>query len=105
MQRGEENSKAKGHSEWSECESVTATRGVNPFSRKPPLLAPRDAAENLARRTPKQPSLCHRGPGPRVILLVRRSPSAKKANRHARSKPPRLFISAKSSGPASDSGA
>jgi hypothetical protein len=109
MQRGAENSKAKGRSEWSECERVTATRGVNPFSRKSPLLVPRDAAENLARRTPKQSSLCHGGLGPRVILLGRRSPSAKKANHSVRSEPPpavvRLFIYAESSNPASDSGA
>jgi hypothetical protein len=40
-----------------ECESVTAARGVNPFSRKTLPLAPRDAVENLARRAPMQPSL------------------------------------------------
>jgi hypothetical protein len=57
MQRGAESSKAKGRSEWRECESVIAARGVNPFSRKTPLLAPRDAAENLARRAPMRPNL------------------------------------------------
>jgi hypothetical protein len=57
MQRGAESSKAKGHNRWRECESVTAARGANPFSRKTLPLAPQDAAENLARRAPKQPSL------------------------------------------------
>jgi hypothetical protein len=57
MQRGTESSEAKGRSGGRECESVTAARGVNPFSRKTLLLAPRDATKNLARRAPKQPSL------------------------------------------------
>jgi hypothetical protein len=57
MQRGAENSKAKGRSSSGKCESVTAARGVNPFSRKTPPLAPQDATENLARHAPKQPSL------------------------------------------------
>jgi hypothetical protein len=57
MQRGTKSSKAKGHSSWRKCESVTVACGVNPFSRKTLPLAPRDAAENLARRAPKQPSL------------------------------------------------
>jgi hypothetical protein len=47
----------KGAAVGRECESVTAARGVNPFSRQTLPLAPRDAAENLARRAPKQPSL------------------------------------------------
>jgi hypothetical protein len=54
---GAESSKAKGRNSWRECESVTAACGVNPFSRKTLPLVPRDAAENLARRAPKQPSL------------------------------------------------
>jgi hypothetical protein len=57
MQRGAENSKAKGCSSWKECENVTTARGANPFSRKALPLAPRDAAGNLARHTLKQPSL------------------------------------------------
>jgi hypothetical protein len=57
MQRGAESSKAKGRCSWRECKSVTVARGVNPFSRKTLLLVPRDAAENLARRAEKQPSL------------------------------------------------
>jgi hypothetical protein len=57
MQKVAESSKAKERSSWRECESVTAACGVNPFSRKTLLLVPRDAAENLARRAPKQPSL------------------------------------------------
>jgi hypothetical protein len=57
MQWGAESSKAKGRSSWRECESVTAARGVNPFSRKTLPIAPRDAVENLARRASKQPSL------------------------------------------------
>jgi hypothetical protein len=57
MQWGAENSKAKGCSGWKECESVTTTRGVNPFSRKALPLAPRDAVGNLARRALRQPSL------------------------------------------------
>jgi hypothetical protein len=40
MQKGAESSKAKGRSEWRECESVTAACGVNLFSRKTLLLAP-----------------------------------------------------------------
>jgi hypothetical protein len=39
------------------------------------------------------------------MLLGCQSPCAKKANRHARREPPRLFISTKSSGPVSDTGA
>jgi hypothetical protein len=39
MQRGAESSKAKGRSERRECESVTATRKVNPLSRKTLPLA------------------------------------------------------------------
>jgi hypothetical protein len=57
MRWGAERSKAKGRSSWRECESVTAVRGVNPFLRKTLPLAPQDAAKNLARRAPKQPSL------------------------------------------------
>jgi hypothetical protein len=38
------------------------------------------------------------------MLLGRRSPCAKKANRHARREPSRLFISAESSSPASGTG-
>jgi hypothetical protein len=56
MQKGAENSKAKGHSSWKECESVTTAHRVNPFSRKTLPLVPRDAAGNLARRALKQPS-------------------------------------------------
>jgi hypothetical protein len=48
MQRGAKGSEAKGHSSWRECESLTAARGVNPFSRKTPARAP----GNLARRVP-----------------------------------------------------
>jgi hypothetical protein len=54
-------------------------------------------------------SLWHGGLGPRVILLGRRSPSAKKANHRKRSKPPpevvRLFTSAKTNSPVSNTGA
>jgi hypothetical protein len=57
MQKGAESSKAKGRSGWRECESVTAARGVNPFSSKTLPLAPRDAVGNLARRAPKRPNL------------------------------------------------
>jgi hypothetical protein len=50
-----------------------------------------------------------RGPGPTSQLLRRRSPSAKKANRHERSKPPpailRLFTSSETNSPVSDTGA
>jgi hypothetical protein len=57
----------------------------------------------------QQPNLYHGGPGPRVILLGRRSPSAKKANRRVRRKPPpavvRLSISTKNNGPVSGTGA
>jgi hypothetical protein len=109
MQRGAESSKAKGRSEWRECDNITAASGVNPFSRKTLPLAPRDAAKNLAQRALKQSSLLHGGPGPQVIQLVCRSPSAEKANRHARSEPPptavRLSISAENYGPVSDTGA
>jgi hypothetical protein len=47
----------KGATVGRKCETVTAARGLNPFSRKTPLLAPQDATENLARRTPMCPSL------------------------------------------------
>jgi hypothetical protein len=40
MQRGAESSKAKGRSKKRECESITAARGENPFSRKTLPLAP-----------------------------------------------------------------
>jgi hypothetical protein len=62
-------------------------------------------AAPLHLRRKQQTSLWHGGPGPRVILLGRLSPRAKKANRHARSEPPRLFILAESSDPVSDTGA
>jgi hypothetical protein len=88
MQGGTESSEAKGRSDWRECESVTAARGVNPFSRKTLSLAPWEILSD-AHLAPKRPSLGHGGPGPRVMQLVCRSPSAKKANRRARSEPPR----------------
>jgi hypothetical protein len=63
-------------------------------------------------QTPRQPSLWHGGPGPQVIRVVRWTPSAGKANRHARpkSEPPpavaHLFISAaRNNSPVSDAGA
>jgi hypothetical protein len=109
MQRGAESSKVKGRNSWRERKSVTAARGVNPFSRKTLPLVPRDAAENLARRAPKQPSLRHGGPGPQVIQLVCVSLSDEKVNRHARSEPPlavvHLFIFAENNGPVYDMGA
>jgi hypothetical protein len=40
MQRGAESLKAKGRSKKRECESVTAARGENPFSRKTLSLVP-----------------------------------------------------------------
>jgi hypothetical protein len=61
------------------------------------------AAEDHAQRAPRQTSLWHGGLGPRVMLLGRRPPCAKKANRHVRSTPPpavvRLFTPAESSRP------
>jgi hypothetical protein len=56
----------KGATIGRECESVTAARGVNPFSRKILPLVPRDAAEDLARRAPrtKTTQSMTRGPGP-----------------------------------------
>jgi hypothetical protein len=69
----------------------TAIRGANRRASSSPLKA---ADQSLAR-----------GPGPRDILLGRRSLSVKKANCHTRSELPRLFIFAESSGPASGTGA
>jgi hypothetical protein len=40
VQRSAEGSETKGRSGWRECESVTAGRGVNPFSGKALPLAP-----------------------------------------------------------------
>jgi hypothetical protein len=40
VQKSAEGSETKGRSGWRECESVTAGRGVNPFSGKALLLAP-----------------------------------------------------------------
>jgi hypothetical protein len=56
----QESANAKGHRELEgeralrlgECESVTAARGVNPFSRKTLPLASRDATGNPVRCTP-----------------------------------------------------
>jgi hypothetical protein len=62
----------------------------------------------LHPRRKQRTNLWHGGPGPRVILLGRRSPSAKKANHHVRSKPPpvvvRLYTSTKTNSPVSDTG-
>jgi hypothetical protein len=69
---------------------------------KPPREERTSAPFHLRQK--QRTSLWHGGPGPRVILLVRWSPCAKKVNHHARSEPPRLFISAESSGPASNTG-
>jgi hypothetical protein len=90
------------------------TRGPRPTSHTPWASVsvcekgepPREerTAVPLHLRRKQRTSLWHGGPGPRVILLGRRSPCAKKANHHARSEPPRLFISAESSGPASGTG-
>jgi hypothetical protein len=56
MQRGAEGSEAKGRSSRRECESVTAARGENPFSRKTPPLAPQGIPSD-AHLAPKRPSL------------------------------------------------
>jgi hypothetical protein len=104
MQRGAESSKAKGRSDWRECESVTTARGVNPFTRKTLPLAP--ISPDVHQSNPTSDT---GGPGPQVIQLVCGSPSAEKANRHERSEPPpavvRLSISAGNNGPVSDTGA
>jgi hypothetical protein len=103
MRRGAESSKAKGHSEWRECESVTAARAVNPFSRETLPLASisPDAhqcnpASDIGARAHKSYSWCA---GLRV--LRRRTAT--------RCEPPpavvRLFISTKNNGPVTDMGA
>jgi hypothetical protein len=56
MQRGAEGSEAKGRSGGRECESVTAARGENPFSRKTPSLVPREITSDV-HRAPRQPSV------------------------------------------------
>jgi hypothetical protein len=99
----------KGTAVGRECESVTAARGVNPFSRKTLPLAPQDAAEKSCPTRTKATQPMTWGPGPQVIQLVCGSPSAKKANRHARNEPPhavvRLSISAENNDPVYDMGA
>jgi hypothetical protein len=64
MQRSAESSNAKGCSGWRECESVTAARGENPFSRKTLPLAPRDAAEKSHSTGAKAAQPMTRGPRP-----------------------------------------
>jgi hypothetical protein len=48
--------------------------------------------------------LWHGGPSPHVMHLACRFLGAEKANHHARSESPRLFVLAESSGPAPDTG-
>jgi hypothetical protein len=56
MQRGAEGSEAKGRNSWRECESVTATHGVNPFSRKTLPLVPQEIQSDV-HLVPKRPNL------------------------------------------------
>jgi hypothetical protein len=63
----------------------------------------------LHLRRHQWPSLWHGGPGPHVMHLACRFLGAKEANRRARSTPPpavtRLFTSAETNSPVSDTGA
>jgi hypothetical protein len=71
------------------------TRGESLFKEDSPARAPRRRKKSRPARTKATQPLT-RGPGPQVIQLVCGSPSAEKANRYMRSKPPpavvRLFI-------------
>jgi hypothetical protein len=62
VQRGAEGSETKGHSSWKECGSVTADRGVNPFSRKALPLVPQEIPSDahLAPAATQSPTC---GPG------------------------------------------
>jgi hypothetical protein len=62
VQRGAEGSKTKGRGSWKECGTVTADRGVNPFSRKALPLAPQKISSDahLAPAATQSPTC---GPG------------------------------------------
>jgi hypothetical protein len=62
VQRGVEAVETKGRNSWKERGSVTANRGVNPFSRKALLLAPQEISSDahLAPAATQSPTC---GPG------------------------------------------
>jgi hypothetical protein len=81
MQRGAESSKAKGRSKKRECESITAARGENPFSRKTLPLVPispgahqSDPASDTGARGHKSYSWCA------VLRVLRRRTATREAN-------------------------
>jgi hypothetical protein len=82
MQRGAESSKAKGCNKKRECESVTAARGENTFSRKTLPLAPispgahqSNPASNTGARGHKSYSWCA------GLQVLRRRTAMREANR------------------------
>jgi hypothetical protein len=82
MQRGAESSKVKGRSERRECESVTAARGVNPFSMKTLPLAPISPDAHQSNPASDTGAQAHKSYGWCAGLRVlRRRTATREANR------------------------